>query len=454
MSPEERIDRSFDGQLSDAEWEALQRDLLEDDALRELYVQRRWLHAQLQTERDSLPSILETSPPKKRSSLLPWLAAAAGVAIAAGSFFLSPEPAPPVVATLVEANDCRWEGSDLPTNEGADLTTGTLALAEGMATIRFVSGATVTLEAPTVLQVDSAMKCRLIEGSVVADVPESAHGFTIDTEKLEVVDLGTRFGVTSSPVAGAHVFVFDGEVTVREENEEEAQHVLGGRSVHFGADPTPENEEVKREQPDSSRSGNWTAYSTAIGRGKDAFIRNGDSHGPTGSLPLLMVKHTDLVPSNQRRMLMTFDLDASRHSEANNAALSLKIESSGLGFSALVPDSAFTVYGAIDPSLHEWSESALTWKNSPDLTRATPDPEQFKPLADFTIAKGASNGIIDIESEALSEFVRQSPEDRVTFLIVRNTGEFDKQGLVHAFASKEHPSSPAPTLWIEHPDTP
>ena len=67
MSPEERIDRSFDGQLSDAEWEALQRDLLEDDALRELYVQRRWLHAQLQTERDSLPSILETSPPKKRS---------------------------------------------------------------------------------------------------------------------------------------------------------------------------------------------------------------------------------------------------------------------------------------------------------------------------------------------------------------------------------------------------
>ena len=167
-----------------------------------------------------------------------------------------------------------------------------------------------------------------------------------------------------------------------------------------------------------------------------------------------MVKHTDLVPSNQRRMLMTFDLDASRHSEANNAALSLKIESSGLGFSALVPDSAFTVYGAIDPSLHEWSESALTWKNSPELTRATPDPEQFKPLADFTIAKGASNGIIDIESEALSEFVRQSPEDRVTFLIVRNTGEFDKQGLVHAFASKEHPSSPAPTLWIEHPDTP
>ena len=89
MSPEERIDRSFDGQLSDAEWEALQRDLLEDDALRELYVQRRWLHAQLQTERDSLPSILETSPPKKRSSLLPWLAAAAGVAIAAGSFSLT-----------------------------------------------------------------------------------------------------------------------------------------------------------------------------------------------------------------------------------------------------------------------------------------------------------------------------------------------------------------------------
>lgn len=64
--------------------------------------------------------------------------------------------------------------------------------------------------------------------------------------------------------------------------------------------------------------------------------------------------------------------------------------------------------------------------------------KQFKPLAEFTITKRASSGIIDIESKALSEFVRQSPEDWVTLLIVRNTGEFDKQGLVHDFASKVH----------------
>ena len=36
-----------------------------------------------------------------------------------------------------------------------------------------------------------------------------------------------------------------------------------------------------------------------------------------------------------------------------------------------------------------------------------------------------------------------------TFILVRDTGEVDKQGLVHAFASKEHPSAQAPMLRVK-----
>src|SRR5882757_6335474 len=71
------------------------------------------------------------------------------------------------VATLVQAENCKWAGSDLPTAVNSRLGAGTLALVEGIATLRFKNGATVTIEAPTRLEILSAMHCRLIEGSLV-----------------------------------------------------------------------------------------------------------------------------------------------------------------------------------------------------------------------------------------------------------------------------------------------
>ncbi|MDF1657317.1 MAG: hypothetical protein P1U58_06870, partial [Verrucomicrobiales bacterium] len=131
------------------------------------------------------------------------------------------------------------------------------------------------------------------------------------------------------------------------------------------------------------------------------------------------------------------------------AKLTLMMESSGLGFSSLVPDSEFTVYGSISPSAHEWGENRITWKDSPDFTSNSPDTNSFLRLADFKIAKGSANSLIEIDSEELSRFLLTSEENLITFLLVRETGEFDKQGLVHAFASKEHPAGPAPTLWFQ-----
>ena len=72
----------------------------------------------------------------------------------------------------------------------------------------------MTIEAPTKLQVRDAMHCRLIEGTVTAEVPEPAHGFTIDTADLKVKDLGTRFGLTTGATGNSQVRVFQGEVEV------------------------------------------------------------------------------------------------------------------------------------------------------------------------------------------------------------------------------------------------
>lgn len=456
MNPRDHIDRSLDGQLSEEEWEALQRAVIDDPDLRREYVEKRWLHALLEAESESLPALLEEPQwvkPAPAIRPIAWLAAAAALALFAGSLVLFYQSRPaPVVATLIEAENCRWAGSDLPTVEGAGLGAGTLALTEGMATIRFKSGATVTLEAPSVLEVESAMKCRLVEGSVVADVPESAHGFTIDTATMEVIDLGTRFGVTTTSLGDANVFVFEGEVKVKRDDLPEAKHVFAGNSLvsKIGALPEQTDQEVRRvEAPATSPGPDWVSVTTATGRGRDAYLRRGDSHGPTGAHPLLMVKHTDLAPNNERRAMLSFDLAGIDRASLRSAKLALKIEPSGLGFSSLVPDSRFAIYGITDAAAAAWSEDSLTWKTAGPLVGEPLSESSATRLAEFEIRKGSPNGLIEVTSDAFVDFLRSRPDEIVSLMIVRETGESDQQGLVHAFASKEHPAAPAPTLWLQ-----
>ncbi len=157
-----------------------------------------------------------------------------------------------------------------------------------MATIRFKSGATVTLEAPSVLEVESAMRLPARRGIRRRRCAESAHGFTIDTTKMEVIDLGTRFGVTTTPLGDSNVFVFEGEVKVNRDDLPEPKHVFAGKSLvsKAGATPQQTDQEVRRvEAPTASPGPDWTAITTATGRGRDAYLRRGDQHGPTGAHP-------------------------------------------------------------------------------------------------------------------------------------------------------------------------
>jgi len=463
MNFEESIDLSLEGKLSEEEWGAFQRELLKNPELLSCYVEQRWVHAQLtsdqkflaesanQREEKTSLSATETRKQGRISIFAGWAAAAAITVFSFVVFQAKPEVTSPV-ATLIEAENCRWDGSDLPTAEGARLSPGTLALAEGMATIQFDSGAKVTLEAPTTLRVDSAMRCRLLDGSVVADVPELAYGFAVDTEKLEVIDLGTKFGVTSSEVGGSHVFVFDGEVKVREGDTEKARHVFGGKSLHFGS--TPDEPDAKIDRSDSllSLGPDWFAISTDDG-GKDVYMRRSDGSGQPGDHLLLMVKHTDLAPGNERRALLGFDLRKLNRTQIAEVKLSLKIEPSGLGFSSLVPDSEFAVYGVLDPAILNWQESSILYETMPEFTTEKIDAERFIRLASFRVPKGASHSKVEVQSGGLTDFLLSSGKEKITLMLVRETGELDKQGLVHAFASKEHPTSPAPTLWFrKHTD--
>ncbi|MGB8169387.1 MAG: FecR domain-containing protein, partial [Chthoniobacteraceae bacterium] len=354
------------------------------------------------------------------------------------------------VATLVQADNCKWSGSDLPTAAGSKLGAGSLVLLEGIATLKFTSGATVTLEAPTKLQILDAMHCRLIEGSAVADVPEPAHGFTIDTPDIKVVDLGTRFGVTTSSLGNSQVRVFQGEVEIGGQAGQPAQRLKEGKGMQVGSGSTAAGQEPSRGQQMQQAEG-WTAIPTSFGRGKDAYVRRGDQQGPMGAHPLIMVKHSDLPASrrNERRGLLTFDVSQIATSKVVEAQLILDPEPSGFGFSALVPDSRFAVYGITDETLDGWDEKNALWSSAPGCDDEGPRLEQTRKLAEFWIPRGGSGEPLTVRGDALAEFVRQHQDGLVSFIVVRETGESDPSGLVHAFASKEHPTARPPTLRVK-----
>ncbi len=463
---DERIDRAIENRLSEDEMNAFKADVVRDPALRAAYAQQMWLHATLRADRERLPRLLavgqgsgdaetvaETAGGRPSTSVWLWSAAAVGAlaaAVAVGFFFARPREASPVtMATLTQAQNTKWAGSTLPTSERSKLGRGTLALVEGIATLKFESGATVTIEAPTKLEIVSAMYCRLLEGSVTAEVPPSAHGFTVETPDLRVVDLGTRFGVTAGAAGDSHVFVFEGEVKLDKPTGEELRRLKQGKTFHLNSGTTAATTlEPTRFQLEQAPDG-WTSIPTSFGRGKDTYVRRGTTAG-AGAQPLLMVKHTDLELSrkNERRAFLTFDLSKVSVANLTEAQIVLDPEPSGLGFSAMVPDSRFAIYGVTDESLDAWTEGAAQWDSAPGSLDAGLDPARTRKLAEFWIPRGGSGGPLTVRSDEITSFLRADTNGLATFVIVRETSESDPSGLVHAFASKEHPTGRPPTLRV------
>ncbi len=166
-------------------------------------------------------------------------AVALAVLATAASLFLAlnwPGPGPqhddtaPVLATLAYTSHARWESAErLP---GDAIGKGKLHLEVGLARLDFHNGATVTLQGPAEYEVLSADRTRLRSGILTASIPESAIGFEVITPAMDVVDLGTSFGVSVGTDGETDVCVFEGEVEVSlSEGEFTPQLVREGNAV-------------------------------------------------------------------------------------------------------------------------------------------------------------------------------------------------------------------------------
>ena len=136
----------------------------------------------------------------------------------------------PAIATLAYTSHARW-GSEERVPEDT-LGKGKLNLEVGLARLDFRNGATVTLQGPAEFEILSADKTILSSGILTASIPESAVEFEVVTPTMDVVDLGTAFGVSVGTDGETDVCVFEGEVEVtRSGGADTSQLVREGNAV-------------------------------------------------------------------------------------------------------------------------------------------------------------------------------------------------------------------------------
>jgi len=137
-------------------------------------------------------------------------------------------------ATLTRANDCVWDAKTQP-ETGARFTAGSLTLTKGLAEIELANGVQLLIEAPTTFDLIDTGRSVLSKGRIVARVPSTGIGYTIDTSKTRIVDLGTEFGVSVDPNRETIVEVFVGVVEANLKNPkasgEKTRRLVAGEAI-------------------------------------------------------------------------------------------------------------------------------------------------------------------------------------------------------------------------------
>lgn len=240
------LERQFAGNSTESERAALTTMIRTDTTLRREYFTQARLHALLLWRsghlegraglRQATDTQLVKFPVPRTAQPRRWLAMAAALAVLCGlaafwhlkSVHLPQDRA----LSIQQAEDARWsDGSAVLA--GQNITTDTMDLATGRVRFTTAAGAVVNVTAPARLRLLNPMLIRVLAGRVTADVPERAHGFTIETTQARIVDLGTRFGVEAAADGHTDVVVFEGKVDVTPEGEPVAKRLVQGEGVRL-----------------------------------------------------------------------------------------------------------------------------------------------------------------------------------------------------------------------------
>lgn len=238
---EELVQQLFDGTISEADSCRLEEQLALRPDLTEVYRKHALLHTFLQSSHNQhqsspLPHIgapSETPPPSKVVPLVRPLtlvvSLAAALALAALFVFRSPGPTPSPAGSqtppalsfrtaqdskflIVSPSELRSEHAKAPANT---VPVGAIFhLNQGTAELKFRSGVTGILTAPSKFTLQKPEVVQMAHGRARFKVPKGAEGFQVYTPGLKLTDWGTEFDVVTYSGSTDEVHVREGKVEI------------------------------------------------------------------------------------------------------------------------------------------------------------------------------------------------------------------------------------------------
>ena len=224
---EQTILDALDGSLSQQELTSLENELHKNPEALQLYIEYSNLENHLKIENEisqfslaqpviPIDTILKRQKIKSFRKAALATAAVVTLGLIAMAFFMV-DNSPPTVAfeTSPGTQYILTHDSDSENTEGLTMQKGSsLSLSQGAVELTFDSGVKSIITAPAQLTYLGENVLELKQGTAWFEVPDGAEGFTVKTEDLTIVDLGTEFGVLAKPNNHDQVHVIKGEVEV------------------------------------------------------------------------------------------------------------------------------------------------------------------------------------------------------------------------------------------------
>lgn len=217
-----------EGILSETEHALLMRMITDEPEVRRLYFDHMETVAMLKEtvkNREKLRTLPVSDEmlqhQRHRSALFSFsLGLAALLVLGLGFFaiYLNHGPATDDRAiTMESSSDASYSVSysgDQPRSEGNLRAGDRIALSSGLSRLTFPSGVEAIVEGPSEMLLISELSLKMEGGLAWFRVPEAGRGFTVQTERASIIDLGTEFGVWFDGEEGLQVHVAKGKVRV------------------------------------------------------------------------------------------------------------------------------------------------------------------------------------------------------------------------------------------------
>ncbi|MFT4549983.1 MAG: hypothetical protein ACI8XO_000862 [Verrucomicrobiales bacterium] len=247
------IQHYLDGQISEEAFRDLQALLESDEQARMFYRSYANMDANLREISEEFEADNAVAMPVAgRGLVAPVLQAVATFVLGAGLVLFivdrsesagqvmtsgGEDPAPVMaesgLATLTQVVGVQWSPGARQFSPGSVLPSEILSLESGLLQVEFYSGAIVIVEGPAKFELLDPMRAICHYGKTRANVPESAHGFTIASPNMDIVDLGTEFALVVDRDGAGEVHVFDGEVEVHEKPGGEMHNIMSGNGARL-----------------------------------------------------------------------------------------------------------------------------------------------------------------------------------------------------------------------------